>query len=361
MSDAYALPTPQLPAEQARSLVAERWGIEGGATVLGSQQDANFRIDGPERYVLKVSNPAFTEAELAAQEQAAAHLAAREPGLLIPRSMPGTDGRTLQPVTVGGRPTWMRLLTFLEGGVLSDSRYLAPSVVAALGDLIGRTSRALATFDGRVPPRILQWDLRHAAEVVDRLAQFVDEPEAVRDAAAKAEAALAPHRDRLPVQVIHGDLTDDNVIAALDPAGRRRPAGVIDFGDLTESWAIGELAVTLSSLLFYAEDDLSLVVPAVRAFEAVRPISDDEFAALWPLVVLRAATLAVSGRHQAHIDPGNTYATENLDREWRIFERAVSVPIEVMTALLRGPAARSRVSGRPVLPGEFEKLDLSTT
>ena len=54
---------------------------------------------------------------------------------------------------------------------------------------------------------------------------------------------------RLPVQPIHGDLTEDNVVGRRDEAGRLMPGGVIDFGDLTRSWRVGDLAVACASLL----------------------------------------------------------------------------------------------------------------
>ena len=364
-----ALPAPAISAEQAERFARERYGVEGAATELGSQQDANFLIDGPAgKYVLKVSNPAFTAADLTAQDLAAAHVAACEPGVRVPVAVPGGDGASVQPVSLEGLSTSMRLVTFLDGEILSACRYLAPAVVASLGDLAGRTSRALATFGEPVPVRALQWDLRYAEEVVTRLAEFVpDDAGSVRSVAAAAAEALAPYAGGLPTQAIHGDLTDDNVIAVLDGDGRRSPVGVIDFGDLTESWAIAELAVTCSSLLWYAEGDLTTILPAIRAFDQVRPISDDELSALWPLIVLRAASLMVSGRHQAHIDGGNTYATTNLDREWRIFERSVSVPMAVMTELIRSslrpPAPRPAVDGWPLLPADEAavRLDLSVT
>ncbi len=366
-----ALPAPEISAAQAERFARERYGVEGVATELGSQQDANFLIDGPTgKYVLKVSNPAFAAADLAAQDLAAAHVAAREPGIRVPAAVPGSDGVSVQPVSLGGRSTSMRLVTFLDGEVLSAGRFLAPSVVASLGDLAGRTSRALATFDEPIPPRALQWDLRYAEEVVARLSEFVAVPggaESARASATAAAEALAPFVDGLPTQAVHGDLTDDNVIATVDGSGRRSPVGVIDFGDLTESWAIAELAVTCSSLLRYAEGDLTTILPAIEAFDRVRPISDDELSALWPLVVLRAAALLVSGQHQARVDSGNTYATTNLDREWRIFERSVSVPMAVMTELIRSsvrpPEPRPAVHASPLLSAREEAvpLDLSVT
>jgi 4-aminobutyrate aminotransferase-like enzyme/Ser/Thr protein kinase RdoA (MazF antagonist) len=367
--DQEALAAPVVSTAEAETLVRERYGIDGVATVLGSQQDANFRIVSPDgAFVLKVSNPAFTADDLDAQDRAAAHVA-RSVEIRVPQPVPGIDGATVQPVTLDGQSTVARLVTFIEGESLSTSEYLAPPIVAALGDLAGRASRALATFAGPVPPRELQWDLRNAHEVVSRLAKFVSVPggaEAARDAARAAAEALAPFMAYLPVQAVHGDPTADNVIATVDDDGRRRPVGVIDFGDLMLSWGIAELAVTCSSLLPYAGGDLSVLLPAIRAFDRVRPITDDELTALWPLVVLRAAALMVSGQHQASIDEANEYAAANLDWEWRIFEAATAVPISGMTELVRStirpPAARPVAEGQPLIGDRARVvLDFATT
>ena len=53
------------------------------------------------------------------------------------------------------------------------------------------------------------------------------------------------------------------------------------------------------------------------------------------MLVLRTAVLIVSGAQQASLDPDNPYLTEQSDGEWRMFEQATSVPIDVMTAVIR--------------------------
>lgn len=368
--DQEALPTPDISTTQAEVLVRERFGIEGVASELGSQQDANFQIvSASGTFVLKVSNPAFTADDLDAQDRAAAHVAEHEPGILVPAPVVGIDGATIQPVALERQSTVARLVTYVDGDVLSMSQYLAPTIVASLGDLVGRTSRALASFEGALPPRELQWDLRNADEVVTRLADFVSVPgggDAADAAVREATEALAPFVDRLPQQPIHGDLTDDNVITTVDQDGRRRPVGVIDFGDLTESWAVAELAVTLSSLLPYDVINPAIVLPAVRAFDQVRPLSDEELGALWPLVVLRAASLMVSGQHQARIDTANQYASKNLDWEWQIFAAATATPLDVMTELVRTsvrtPSPRPTAVGHLLVAGRTTSaLDVSAT
>ena len=128
-------------------------------------------------------------------------------------------------------------------------------------------------------------------------------------------------------------MTDDNVVCTTRD-GIRWPDGVIDFGDLTTTWAICELAVAITSVLHHAGAEPASTLPAVRAFHQLRPLSYEEAAALWPLVVLRAAVLVVSGEQQAAIDTDNAYVTGALDHERRVFERATSVPADVMTGLI---------------------------
>ena len=117
--------------------------------------------------------------------------------------------------------------------------------------------------------------------------------------------------------------------------GAAHPDGVIDFGDLSHTWAVSELAITVSSVLGHAGSDPTSILPGVRAFHAIRPLSADEAEVLWPLLVLRTAVLIVSGAQQAALDPDNAYVTEQTDGEIRMFEQATSIPIDVMTALIK--------------------------
>ncbi len=330
------LPVPDVTPGEAGVIARERFGIEASAEPLGSQQDANFLLrtaTGPAG-VLKIANPAFSRIELEAQDAAAAFVAAGE-GL-----------RTAVNVTVGDRPAiaeigrganlFARVIAYLPGGTLSGDGYLGPRRVAAMGELAGRTCRALAGFSHPGVDRVLQWDLRHGMRTVEVLASHLADPHrrhAVESAAASAWGVVEHLAEDLPVQVIHGDITDDNVVC--NPARDGLPDGLIDFGDLMRSWTVAELAVTVSSVLRHAGGDPAAALPAIEAFHAVRPLSPAETEALWPLVVLRAAVLVVSGVHQTAIDAENPYASAALEHEWRIFERATAVPAEVMTAQIR--------------------------
>ena len=74
----------------------------------------------------------------------------------------------------------------------------------------------------------------------------------------------------------------------------RIPDGVIDFGDIVHGWLAADLAVTCASLLHHADGDPFYILPCIRAFHAVHPLTETEARALWPLIVARAAILAAS-------------------------------------------------------------------
>lgn len=336
------LPAPQVTEAQAEDLLSTHYGVTGRAESLGSQQDKNFIVradDGDVLGVLKIANPAFTGTELAAQDEATALIERAEPALRIAVPVVNRNGDTCTAVDgLLDRTAYVRLLRFLRGGTLLDAGYLSPAAVGGLGDIAGRVSRALAGFEHPGLDRILQWDLRYGADVVTALGGHVDDPSRralVEQAARDAWTRIEKLADELPCQAVHLDLTDANVVVSHAADGSARPDGVIDFGDLTTSWAVSELAITASSVLGHPGADSTSIVPAVRAFHAVRPLSPAEVDALWPLLVLRTAVLIVSGAQQAAIDPENDYVTEHADGEWRMFEQAVSVPQDVMTALLR--------------------------
>ena len=369
-------PRPDLDLATAARLAAELFGVEGDAVELGSHQDRNVRFASPEgRVVLKVANRAWHREALEAQNAALVHV--RAAGFGAPQPLPARTGELLVEAPVGGDVLPVRMLTYVEGSPLAEAGYLAPPVVSDLGRLAGRTAAALAGFEHPGLDHVGQWDLRRASALVRALLPSIagDERRAITASAERdASARIAAVADRLRLQAIHGDITDDNVVGERDEAGRVRPSAVIDFGDLGRGWLVAELAVACSSVLRHNPDRPLSVLPAVVAFHEQVPLDDADIEALWPLVVLRGAQLVAAGQHQASLDPDNPSAVEPLESEWSILEVALSVAPELVEAAVRdalglGRAPRHRAAAEaaaacmPLLPGVegIAVVDLSTT
>lgn len=344
------LPTPTLEIDEVRRLMDETFGMACHVTELGSQQDQNFVVSEVANTapigVLKLSNPLFSEAEIDLQDLAAATVAEREPTLRVPQVVDGPRGPMSAWWDTSQGRIHARVITHVSGATLTGSGYLSPATVARLGELAAKVSVALADLRHPASGRVLQWDLRHAERVIATLAPDEPDTEVRQFASAVAESAQN-HVDavssRLPIQLGHFDITDDNVIG--NPG--ELPDAVIDFGDVAESWAVGEIAVTVSSLLHHDGLTPADALPAILAFHSIRPLSEDEVDALWPLVALRGVVLALSGRQQVRLDAKNSYASAALEREFLVLRQAASVPFEVMGECIRravGFAPRPRMT-----------------
>ncbi|MDT5282207.1 MAG: hypothetical protein QOJ20_3402, partial [Mycobacterium sp.] len=372
--EAPELPAPQVSEAQAEEILRVHYGMRTRAKSLGSNQDKNFVVVGASgdiAGVLKIANPAFTATELEAQDLAAELIAGAEPSLRVAVPIPNTAGEKCTTITgLVDRTAYVRLLRYLPGGTLVESGYVSPSAIAGLGAVAGRVSRALERFTHPGLDRVLQWDLRYGTDVVAALISHVADPSdrgRLQAVAGEAWSRIAPLADELPRQAAHLDLTDANVVVSRSAGGAAQPDGVIDFGDLTNSWAVSELAITASSVLGHPGTEPTSVLSAVRAFHAIRPLTTAEVDALWPMLVLRSAVLIVSGAQQGLLDPDNPYLTDQSGRERRMFEQATSIPINVMTEVIKadlGLAARPAAVARstPLADvGSVVTLDLSTT
>ncbi|UVK88757.1 aminotransferase [Pseudomonas sp. B21-051] len=365
-----SLPSPQVSEAQARQWLAEHYGLSGTLQALGSQQDLNYRVDSERgRFVLKICRGDYALVELQAQNAGLKYLAEYS-SVHVPRVIPASNGADLLSLEADGEPVHVRLLDYIEGQSLTHLDHLGRDVVAGFGQLCGEMDLALAGFDHPGLQRTLQWDARHASALISHLLPVIQDERQralIAQAAEQAERRLQPLQDKLPVQAIHMDITDDNAVWQRDAKRHWQLQGVIDFGDLVRTWRITDLSVTCAALLHHAGGDPFVILPAVQAYHAVNPLQHEELLALWPLIVARAAVLVLSGEQQVSIDPGNTYSRDNLGHEWEIFHVATSVPQALMEAAIltsvgqRLPAIGSE-GFAPLLPElvgrEFALIDL---
>lgn len=359
LADRATLPRPDVTAAEAGDILQSRYGLSGAISELGSQQDRNYRLDTGERsYVLKICHVTYETVELEAQNAAIRHIGTKEDAPRVPHVIPSTDGQDIIAVTVRDQTFQVRLLEYLEGEGLTHRKHLPKESVAALGALCARLAQSLADFTHPGLDRSLQWDLRRAGPVAVQLLSAITDS-AARDRIAKtmvsAVRRIQPLAPSLRLQAVHHDVTGDNVVSRRDERGHLVPDGVIDFGDIIRGWLIGDLAVTCASLLHQADGDPQYILPAVKAYHEVYPLTEEELRALWPLVVARAVILVASSEQQISIDPENDYVRGNLELERRIFDMAVSVPFELMeVAVLKAvgieAAAVSMEDWRPLLP-----------
>ena len=348
---------PDVDEAGAVEIALACYGLEVEARELGSNQDRNFLLterDGT-RSVLRIDNPVFADAARDAQHAALdAYRAAGVPAAAV---LPGLDGALTQRCA---HDYAVRRSEFAAGEPMLDCGYLAPVVIEEFGALAAASVNALAGLEHPGLDRAHMWDMRVAHDETVRLAPSIADTELrerVLAVAEEARAALAPLAEALPVQAVHGDLTDDNVMGERGDDSRLHPRTVLDLGDLAYGWRVAEPAVMISSLLHHEPERPLRVLDAVVAFHRDAPLGAAEARALWPLVALRAALLVASGWKQLEIDGDNEYARERIAGEQAIFDAATALPLAEVTELVlaalgyQGVAAGSELKLVPAPAG----------
>lgn len=333
---------PVSPAA-ASEIAGREYGLAIAAVKeLGSNEDRNLllSLEDGRRVLLKIASGAPTD--FAAQDAALDLLAGSGLPFAVPRVWPTLAGA--RAVAVAGAGACVRVLDFLDGAPPAAAARPAPGLPAALGTTAATLTRALERFDHGLLAEGGDWDLREARRVLDESLAVLAPGEAARlDALLRgAEERLAPWREALRVQAVHGDLTADNVVMGPDGA----VAGVIDFGDLGRGWRVGEAAIAACSLLQHDGPAVRDALTCVAAFDAVAPLTREEIAAWWPLVVTRAVVLAAAGKRLLAADPANAYARVRRPLEARMLDRAAALGFDEAELLLLD--ALGRVQAMPV-------------
>ncbi len=317
---------PAFSPEQASEIGRAAFGVESsGARSLGSERDQAFLLtgaSGADAAVLKVSNPAEDPAMLDMEALAALHAARCDPALTIalPRRRAASPDHDAASARRTGADTaqqdaglaerrvrwmhrgtgyWARAYDVLPGTARLDPLTLTDAAMTAWGETTARLGLALRGFIHPRAIRRLPWDVQHAASVRPMTASIADRQAraAVTTVLDRFEAAVAPRLGLLRTQVVHSDLTADNVLADEDGL----ITGIVDFGDMTYTALAADIAAVLDSL-GGGRDQAGMFRVArlvIDGYQRLLPLEPIELELLGELWAARAAVTVAIGSWRA--------------------------------------------------------------
>jgi 4-aminobutyrate aminotransferase-like enzyme/Ser/Thr protein kinase RdoA (MazF antagonist) len=326
----------KVSVDDARRLAGELFAIDVSAvSELPSERDRNFLLDSPRgRFVLKLAGPTENAAARDLQKQALAWIAERAPQLPVPRLVAETaDGQ-------------VRLFSYLPGTLLAGARPRSPALLAGVGALLGRLDVALEGFrhTGAVG-RPLLWDPVRAPEVVERHIGAIADP-ARHDLVSRFRdlylREVVPVLPSLPRSVIHNDANDYNVLVGPPTAlaDDRAITGLLDFGDMVETWTVCEPAVAIAYAVFGQADPLAAAERLVAAYHAERPLAEDELDVVWILAAMRLCTSVCLSAHRRTAEPDNPYLLVSETSAWEALFRMAEIHPRFARAGIRNACGR---------------------
>ncbi len=338
---------PRFTDEAIIQLVLDTYDVRGDVPrvlhVLNSERDQVVLVgDDRAQLVVKLSNEAESESTIDLEESAALWAVAADPGLPLttPRALGGSVARhrvVRHPET--GAAHFLRAYDRLPGQASLLGTDLAAGTVVAYGVMAARTARALRGFFHPAAGRRLVWHVE-GRDRTRELLRHVGDPATRRLVGAAFdgfEERVAPTWAGLRAQVVHGDLTLDNLLIEDGVV-----TGVLDLGDLVHSTLVFDIAAAFGSLCASREgDDLfrtfRLFLDGYRSVTALEP---EELAALGDTIALRAAmTLCISHWRAADHPENATYIQAWDEMSLSLLRQFAELGPDEVTRRLGGPGA----------------------
>lgn len=311
-------------AAEAQAIARERYGLEGKAEWLWGEKDSNYRLtlrDGTE-YLLKILNPAESQAVTSMHSQALIHVEQRDPDIPIQRIIRTVDGAAdFRMVDAGGQERSVRMVTFVPG----KSQKSVPHSKAqrrAVGVWLARMQTALADFTHEAAHHRITWDMKHAGGLRDLLPAFGDRP--IRARLEKAidafDAKIVPAMASLPAQVIHNDFNMENIL--VDPARLDEISGIIDFGDMVHAPILFDVAVGAAYQMGEEDDPVAAACDFLEGYASLKTLGHEELALLYPAIVMRLTMRLVIPEWRCGLFPDQRpFLTRNSPTVERQFAR----------------------------------------
>ncbi len=323
---------PRFTADEVAALAAELFGLRGQATDLGSERDQTFLVAGPGGDgVLKISNLGEDPATLELEAAALSHVARVDPELPV--------ARLLDSATLAGPDGTHFVRLFERRHGRHGGPELPHDAVFAYGVTHARLARALRGFFHPAAGRELLWDLAQAVKLRP-LAEAIGDArrrrlvEAVLD---RYEERVAPRWPLLPAQVVHGDLNLDNVLLGEDD----RISAILDFGDITHTAAVADLAIAVASLMRGRprEDVFRTARIAVDGYASRAPLEPEELELLGDLVATRLAAIVTISAWRVARYPENAAYIQAWDGDsWALLELLDELGADRFSRELGAPA-----------------------
>ena len=281
---------PAFGEEAAAGILRDHFGLATSSLApLAGERDQNFRVDTADgrRLLLKISNPADSLPVVEMQAAALRHVERVDPDLPVMRTVPVRAGGSWAEVAgPDGRVYPVRLFTFLPGQMRANTELTLPAIWS-FGQVAARLGRALRGFFHPAANYGILWDITHAPLLRPLLTHVQDETrraqlERVLD---RFETRVAPLLPTLRAQVIHGDLGMGNVLFGDDLA----VSGIVDFGDMTHTALVCDLAVAVADVLHGRDDAIEAAGAMIGGYVSVTPLEDEEAGILADLVAARLA------------------------------------------------------------------------
>jgi 4-aminobutyrate aminotransferase-like enzyme/Ser/Thr protein kinase RdoA (MazF antagonist) len=322
-NDLLETQSPDFSIDKVKDIANKLYGLTGKIAPLDSERDQNFHIDAGTgtQFVIKIANSAEDPAVIDMQLKALDHIAIEYPALPVPKVLQSQNGLAIEQIQAeNGTKHSLRILSYLPG-YPPDNDPTDHALLRPMGACLARLVLALRGFFHPIANYELLWDLKHTAKLRQYLPHLTDANhyKLVSYFLDRFDQNVLPLIPKLRAQIVHNDFTPDNILVAENDPGHI--VGIIDFGDMTHTLLINDLATSIASMLRGHADLVEAAAEIIVGYHEIIPLEDAELRILYDLIAARLIMLNVIASWRVTLHPDNRdYITGGVEQSWRTLE-----------------------------------------
>ncbi|WP_203258404.1 aminotransferase class III-fold pyridoxal phosphate-dependent enzyme [Hyunsoonleella ulvae] len=215
-----------------------------------------------------------------------------------------------------------RLLTYVDGSFLGDVTHTEP-LITAFGTFLAKLDVELQLVNNyTIQSRSWPWDIKcfELNKAYMEAIPLAKDRHVVLYFFQQFEAMVRPHFPELRQQIIHNDANEWNVLVT-----EHAVSGIIDFGDIAQSFLINEVAVALTYVCYDKEDPLRWASVFLKAYHKVLPLKPLEIELLYYLIAARLCISVCNSAYAKQENPTNTYASVSEVSAWGMLYRWLAI------------------------------------
>mgnify|MGYP001412687155 FL=1 len=305
MSSVFTTPPPSFSNDEAITLLKDKFDISGTLERLPSDRDQVFHVQGDANsYILKIYNSAEKTSVIELQDAAATHIMKNDKSLLVPKSLQKPRFIKKQDV-----PYYLRLMPYYAGSFLNEKN-LQTSDYFALGEFIGRLTKALEQFSHEGANRSFLWDSART-DLIKGYLSYVsskNDRDILNYFLHDFEINAQPVLSGLKRSVIHNDANDNNII--LDD--NNNITGIIDLGDMVFSNRCVEIATCMAYVAILEDSTYESLQSLLMGYLSLIDLNKKEIHCILHIMCNRLCISVIMASWRRTLYPDNDYLTISL-------------------------------------------------
>ena len=288
--------------KEVKSLLAKNWGITGELSPLPSERDINFKVDGKETYVLKIYPKVNADLKIRLNLQNKVLNFLHENAIKVSPAVIPTKKKKM--LLTPGKNSAARLLSFHQGKTWGSSSGHKSEQIEQLGRLIATVDKSLAKLSiTKVERKSLNsnfiWNMLQAEKILTWSSKISDTQSraVVEKTLTHFAKKVLPKLKKMPMQVIHNDGNDYNIIE------NGENLSLIDFGDMIYAPKVVGAAIAAAYVGLKSDDPGKQIAQFVRGYHSVNPLSNEELLIFIELVKVRLAASVANAALQRFDHP----------------------------------------------------------